>query len=201
MAVDDQEWFGEFPDRRLRMREATPEEAGPTRPGARMLAIVARGRAPVVSRTGAEPGTASPPDALTWAGSRANNEKNPASAPINKNGLVLRMISSSMMAQRTMHEPANVALSKMRYPGQYGYWGSSAATARRNGVARCARSEPAEPMLAQRVGADIVDPTRLTLSRQCARGPTACSCSTGGTLAVWQQPSPHISACASAGRL
>jgi hypothetical protein len=48
MAVDDQEWFAAFPDRRLRMREATPEEAGPTRPGARMLAIVARGRAPFV---------------------------------------------------------------------------------------------------------------------------------------------------------
>jgi hypothetical protein len=41
--VDDQEWFPAFPDRRLRMREATTEEAGPARPGTRMLAIVARG--------------------------------------------------------------------------------------------------------------------------------------------------------------
>jgi hypothetical protein len=48
MAVDDREWFAVFPDRRLRMREATPEEGGPVRPGTRMLAIVARGRAPFV---------------------------------------------------------------------------------------------------------------------------------------------------------
>jgi hypothetical protein len=40
------------PDRPLRMREATPEEAGPTRPGARMLAIAARGRAPFVFQAG-----------------------------------------------------------------------------------------------------------------------------------------------------
>jgi hypothetical protein len=40
-AVDDQEWFAAFPDRRLRMREASLEEAGPTRPGARMLAFAA----------------------------------------------------------------------------------------------------------------------------------------------------------------
>jgi hypothetical protein len=52
MAVDDQEWFAAFPDRRLRMREATPGEAGPTRPRARMLAIVARGRAPFVFQAG-----------------------------------------------------------------------------------------------------------------------------------------------------
>jgi hypothetical protein len=52
MAVDDQEWFAAFPDRRLRMREATPEEAGPARPGIRMLAIVARGRAPFVFQAG-----------------------------------------------------------------------------------------------------------------------------------------------------
>jgi hypothetical protein len=51
-AVDDQEWFAAFPDRRLRMREASLEEAGPTRPGARMLAIVARGRAPFVFQAG-----------------------------------------------------------------------------------------------------------------------------------------------------
>ena len=51
-AVDDQEWFGKFPDRRLRMREATPEEAVPARPGTRMLAIVARGRAPFVFQAG-----------------------------------------------------------------------------------------------------------------------------------------------------
>jgi hypothetical protein len=65
---------------------------------------------------------------------------------------------------------------------------------RRGGVRRVAALQFGRSGL----GADIVDPTRLTLSRQCARGPTACSCSTGGTLAVWQQPSPHISACASA---
>jgi hypothetical protein len=53
MAVDDQEWFAAFPDRRLRMREATPEEeSGQTRPGTRMLAIVARGRAPFVFQAG-----------------------------------------------------------------------------------------------------------------------------------------------------
>ena len=39
-------------DRRLRMREATTEEAGPARPGTRMLAIVARGRAPFVFQAG-----------------------------------------------------------------------------------------------------------------------------------------------------
>jgi hypothetical protein len=52
MAVDDQEWFAAFPDHRLRMREANPEEAGPARPGTRMLAIVARGRAPFVFQAG-----------------------------------------------------------------------------------------------------------------------------------------------------
>jgi hypothetical protein len=52
MAVNDQEWFAAFPDRRLRMREATPEEAGPARPGSRILAIVARGRAPFVFQAG-----------------------------------------------------------------------------------------------------------------------------------------------------
>jgi hypothetical protein len=52
MGVDDQEWFAAFPNRRLRMREATPEEAGPARPGTHMLAIVARGRAPFVFQAG-----------------------------------------------------------------------------------------------------------------------------------------------------
>jgi hypothetical protein len=46
------EWFAAFPDRRLRIREATPEEAGPARPGTRILAIVARGRAPFVFQAG-----------------------------------------------------------------------------------------------------------------------------------------------------
>jgi hypothetical protein len=76
-------------------------------------------------------------------------------------------------------------MNALRWPG------------RRGGVRRVAALQFGRSGL----GADIVDPTRLTLSRQCARGPIACSCSTGGTLAVWQQPSPHISACASAGRL
>jgi hypothetical protein len=53
--VDDhQEWFAAFPDRRLRMREATPEEAGQMRPGTRMFAIVARGRAPFVFQVGCD---------------------------------------------------------------------------------------------------------------------------------------------------
>jgi hypothetical protein len=52
MAVDDQEWFVAFPDRRLRMREASSEEANPTRPGTRIFAIVARGRAPFVFQAG-----------------------------------------------------------------------------------------------------------------------------------------------------
>jgi hypothetical protein len=45
---DDSKFFAAFPYRRLRMREATPEEAGPARPGVRMFAIVARGRSPFV---------------------------------------------------------------------------------------------------------------------------------------------------------
>jgi hypothetical protein len=52
MNEDDAKFFAAFPHRRLRMREATLEEAGPARPGVRMLAIVARGRAPFVFLAG-----------------------------------------------------------------------------------------------------------------------------------------------------
>jgi hypothetical protein len=52
MNDDDAIFFAAFPDRGLRMREATLEEAGPARPGVRMLSIVARGRAPFVFLAG-----------------------------------------------------------------------------------------------------------------------------------------------------
>jgi hypothetical protein len=52
MNDDDATFFAAFPHRRLRMREATPGEAGPARPGVRMFAIVARGRSPFVFPAG-----------------------------------------------------------------------------------------------------------------------------------------------------
>jgi hypothetical protein len=51
--VDDQEWFAAFPERRLRLRPALPEECRePARPGVRCFAIVVRGRAPFVFLAG-----------------------------------------------------------------------------------------------------------------------------------------------------
>jgi hypothetical protein len=52
MNDDDATFFAAFPQRNYRIRDATPEEAGPSRPGVRWVTIAGRGRAPFVFLAG-----------------------------------------------------------------------------------------------------------------------------------------------------